>query len=45
MMCTAADSQAVALGSEGSAPVAATILVVMAPTAMEEVVAHTAIAA
>ena len=43
--CTAVDSQAVAPGSEGSAPVAAIILAMMAPAAVEEAVARTAVAA
>ena len=44
-MCAAADSQAVVMGFEGSAPVAATIPAMMAPAAVEEAVARTAVAA
>jgi len=44
-MCAAADSQAVAPGFEGSTQVAATVLAVMAPAAVEEAVARTAVAA
>ena len=44
-MCAAADSQAVALRFEGSAPVAAMIPAVMAPAAVEEVVPRTTVGA
>ena len=43
--CTAADSQAVGPGSEGSALVATTIPAVMTPAVVEEAIACTAIAA